>query len=274
MKHDLLELWEESQRHELQCWMVYREKVNSSEYLRVKKEYWSRLLSKVIPALEITTASEVLDVGCGPAGILIALESCRRTGLDPLAEYYRDSFPFLSASGITLRQTAIEDWEASAQYDVIFMMNSLDHCRDMGRAVEVVKSALKPGGKLVVSVNVHNWQGIRWFFSETYTHVDPEHPHQRMLRDYRALFLSAGFRILSEHDIDSEVGWVNEATRDATGPASRLAAARKIARLAWANPALAVVEMLGVLGVPRHRFDVSRCWTSIFRHYMLVLEAR
>ena len=103
---------------------------------------------------EFYEGKDVLDIGCGPRGSLNWAEMARRrVGLDPLADDYRelgiDSHP-MEYVAAAAEEMPFDD----ASFDVITSFNSLDHVEDLDRTVAEIKRALRPGGHLVLVVEV------------------------------------------------------------------------------------------------------------------------
>ena len=97
---------------------------------------------------------DILDVGCGPRGSLNwAHMARRRVGLDPLADDYRafgtDAHPMEYVAAPAERMP-FED----AAFDVVTSLNSLDHVDDLGATIGEIKRVLRPGGHLVLAVEV------------------------------------------------------------------------------------------------------------------------
>jgi SAM-dependent methyltransferase len=96
----------------------------------------------------------ILDIGCGPRGSLEwASEASERIGLDPLAkEYLR-----MGADKHAMRyiDAPAERMPFSDGYfDVVCTFNSLDHVSDLGAAVSEIRRVLRPGGTLLITVEV------------------------------------------------------------------------------------------------------------------------
>ena len=83
--------WKIAQWFELRWWKNYLQAKNEGEYLSWKRNYWKEILKKVPEVLHYRT---VCDLGCGPAGVFIALPQNRVTAVDPLVEEYERQIPF------------------------------------------------------------------------------------------------------------------------------------------------------------------------------------
>ncbi len=116
----------------------------------------------------------MLDVGCGPRGSLNwAGMARRRVGLDPLADDYRDLG--IDAHPMEYVAAAAEAMPfGEASFDVVTAFNSLDHVDDLDRSVAETKRVLRPGGHLVLVVEVGHeptWsepQTISWNVCERF----------------------------------------------------------------------------------------------------------
>ncbi len=103
----------------------------------------------------------VLDVGCGNGGITAVLPpDCRYIGVDPL--------PLPSAGGPPMVRGVAErlPFRASA-FDLVLILETLDHCQSPAATVEEVLRVLKPGGTLCVEqyVTTPGWgtKLVRWW---------------------------------------------------------------------------------------------------------------
>ena len=98
----------------------------------------------------------MLDVGCGPRGSLEwADQAAERVGLDPLAEEY------VRLHATPQSMTYVQgDAEAipfpDATFDVVSTINSLDHVDDVGAAVAELTRVTRPGGRLLLLVDINH----------------------------------------------------------------------------------------------------------------------
>jgi SAM-dependent methyltransferase len=166
--------WERIQKIE----RSYHEQKDPAVIRNFSMQYWRRLLGVLPPELlSIEADTRVLDVGCGGAGILLAVEQGERTGVDPLMGYYLEKFPFLAEQPVRWLEGTAERLEAEESFEVVFSINALDHVYDPAVAASQMQALLAHGGRLVLVVNVHLTRWSRSYFSRFYRYVDPPHPH-------------------------------------------------------------------------------------------------
>lgn len=185
-----------AQRVEAWWWRRYLASREPRAYLAWKQGYWSSLLNDL--AIEIRPQSRVLDAGCGPAGIFIALATHRVTAIDPLLSTY-DRLPHFKRSDyprVAFRQTTLERFEAVAMFDFAFCLNVINHVRDLHAALRVLAKAVVPGGTIVLSVDAHRHALLRSIFSAV--PGDVLHPHQLTLAEYVSACEVAGLRVLRQ----------------------------------------------------------------------------
>jgi SAM-dependent methyltransferase len=116
--------------------------------LRVRAE-----LERVLPFSDET---RVLEVGSGAHGVVffMGLRGC--VGVDPLASFYRELFPWQrDAATIEARGEALPFETAS--FDVVICDNVVDHAESPAQILAEIARVLRPGGALFFSVNVHHW---------------------------------------------------------------------------------------------------------------------
>lgn len=96
------------------------------------------------------SARSLLDVGCGLGFSLLAASArgWTATGIDPLAP----SDPSL-VPGRTMVRGTLEGAGFSERFDLVTLVDAIEHVRDPSGTIAAAKRALKPGGLLVLATN-------------------------------------------------------------------------------------------------------------------------
>jgi SAM-dependent methyltransferase len=146
---------------------------------------WERHLTAVGLSLASFTHQDVLDVGCGPTGAVYFVEAARRVGLDPLADLYQewnghwgDRIELITADAESM---PLDD----DSFETVFCVNCLDHTRDPAAVVNEIARVLKPGGTLVLHVDLDS--PLRKLHKRLRPHAGVMHPHsltRGWLRDH------------------------------------------------------------------------------------------
>lgn len=96
----------------------------------------------------------VLEVGCGPMGVVYFVPGAVRVGIDPLAREYVSSLNF-ATRGVHLLAGVGESLPfATATFDVVIIGNVLDHVARPDETLAEIRRVLRPGGVLVLWMHV------------------------------------------------------------------------------------------------------------------------
>lgn len=186
-----------------------------TDYLTWKRAYWGDFLGRieltqllsppekgVAPVIttrnlaeELQAQRRVLDAGCGPAGIFLVLEACNVDAVDPLLDRYRQlpHFQPNAAGWVSWFAQPLETFAPTTGYDYVFCLNVINHVRDVGQVLRVLAKALRPDGRLILSVDAHRYQSLKAIFSAV--PGDVLHPHQFDLEDYEKLCRESGLEV-------------------------------------------------------------------------------
>ena len=187
--------WKIAQYFEKRWWKNYLGKQEPGGYMLWKTNYWNGLLTQINEWVVPDASGRYLDMGCGPAGIFMVLLG-KVTAVDPLLDSYKkQAFHFKPETfgNVTFMAVRAEDFICDEPFDIVFSMNVINHVTDISQAVTTLYSCCKPGGKLVISVDAHNFSFLRTIFR--YLHFDILHPHQLMLTEYKKLLEKEGLVI-------------------------------------------------------------------------------
>jgi len=95
----------------------------------------------------------LLDIGAGPGALI---EEASQLGFEAEGlDHCADNVEAARAKGLNVRLAAAEDLDDHATFDVITMMDIIEHVPDPMRILRAVHRALKPGGELVVYTPNH-----------------------------------------------------------------------------------------------------------------------
>lgn len=135
----------------------------------------------------------MLDIGCGPLGSLEwAADAAERVGVDPLADRYLalnrgvHKMHYMNAGAEKLPF-------ASEHFDVVSLFNALDHVVDPTDAIVEAERVLKPGGDLLVIVEINHKPTL----------TEPQTLREDVLDRFRncTVAKSSTFAINSDHNV-------------------------------------------------------------------------
>jgi len=198
--------WKEAQEYEKKIWMKDFKFVADDNDKKNKDSFnnYSALDGKIF--------DNVIELGCGPFTNLRYILShikCKKIDLlDPLIKDYikkyncaykhglisgdnvwRNRF-FGSKKQVNLYNFSIEEFVVDKKYDLIIMINVLEHCKDFEIIKKKILSMSKKGSYFVFSDKIFNLDQIKQNLKNTY---DSGHP-LRVDKKYLMKFLKDNFR--------------------------------------------------------------------------------
>jgi 2-polyprenyl-6-hydroxyphenyl methylase/3-demethylubiquinone-9 3-methyltransferase len=183
--------WQIAQFFEIRWWRRYLSGKDKSAYLAQKRRYWVGILGQLRqpPA----PGERVLDAGCGPAGIFIALPGQQVDALDPLLPAYTAQLPHFSPEdypNVRFLPLPLENFSPERPYDTVFCLNAINHVADLPRSLDRLVASARAGGRLVLSVDAHRHRWLQRIFQ--WLPGDILHPHQYGLTDYADMLRTRG----------------------------------------------------------------------------------
>lgn len=188
--------WKLAQTLEYKWWQNYLQNKNTAEYLQWKCSYWQDLLLSLSKYIEIPESKTILDAGCGPAGVYIALKGNTVDAIDPLLDKYQQLQHFQpdKFSWTQFRNIAIEALNEQEKYDIIFCMNAINHVNNIELCYDNLVSALKPDGYLIISTDAHKHNFLKKIFQ--LIPGDVLHPVQLDIKEYDSFLQKRNLTIL------------------------------------------------------------------------------
>ncbi|WP_157975897.1 methyltransferase domain-containing protein [Lewinella sp. IMCC34191] len=186
--------WRLAQSLEWRWWESYLRHQSPADYLENKKRYWLKVMETM--GWKPLPNARVADVGCGPAGVFIALHDRQQvTALDPLLERYEDLPIFSRANYPTVRflPRMLEGTLDLAPFKQLYCFNAINHVKDWDAALDALTSMAESGTSLLLSSDVHRHRWLLPLFRAL--PGDALHPQQHLAGDYREALQLRGWRI-------------------------------------------------------------------------------
>ncbi len=194
--------WKVAQFWEIRWWRWYLQNKDKIPYLEAKAKYWQRILQA--SDIDLSGEEVLLDAGCGPAGIFMILEGKKVVAIDPLLPKYESQLSHFDPQAypkVDFIPISLEAYQPNLSFDVIFCCNVINHVADLAQSISHLVSCLKPGGTLVLTVDVHNHQALKHLFRAI--PGDILHPHQHDLVDYTDMLVGQKLVIEKSHRLKS-----------------------------------------------------------------------
>lgn len=175
------------------------------EWLRVRRHTWSILLDLLKVEIAFDSSRRILDIGSGPTSIFLALKEGERCAVDPDFEFLFRLHPFMREveqyKDVNFISNPIEEVTLDKKFDLIFMINALDHVGALKPVIDKMDELLAPSGTLVLIVDCYADRAVRDVIS--FFDVDLPHPHHFVAEDIIRLFLS--YRLKKQDNNLSEI---------------------------------------------------------------------
>jgi SAM-dependent methyltransferase len=196
--------WQRAQRYERGFWeslatRIVDGSVSQLDWYRWRADQLVRRLRSL--GLEALTDghAKVIEVGCGPVGVVGSFPAAERVAVDPLEPYYASN-PALTAlrePTVDYRAGAVEALPCeSAHYDLAIIENCIDHVRDVHAAMSELRRVLHAAGSLYLMVNCRTAWGFVVHRALSNLRVDSGHPHTFTPPRVRDLVQDHGFKLL------------------------------------------------------------------------------
>lgn len=186
--------WQIAQFFEAWWWRVYLLKRPVSEYLEWKRGYWEMFLKQA--EINVSATAEILDAGCGPAGIFMMFPQNKVLAVDPLLGFYRLNIPHFKEENfinVDFGKIKLEQLQRQNCFDIIFCINAINHVGEIETSILNLRNALKKNGTLYLSIDAHNYNFLKNVFQ--LIPGDILHPHQLNLEEYKILLENTGLKI-------------------------------------------------------------------------------
>ncbi|MCB0736081.1 MAG: methyltransferase domain-containing protein [Bacteroidetes bacterium] len=186
--------WKLAQKLELWWWKQYLAKKETNQYSNWKSDYWNKFL--ITCHFNPNKKLNILDAGCGPAGIFTVLQNHTVTAIDPLLDKYHSQLKHFDKSHypwVDFQSVPLEEFRTNQKFDTIFCINAINHVNHLEEAIGRLTGLLNENGTLYLTTDCHKRNFLKWLFRAI--PGDALHPHQHTVVDYENLLVSQGFKI-------------------------------------------------------------------------------
>ena len=142
-------------------------------------------------ALNSFSSKSILEVGCGPYGVIHFVDSCSSVGIDPIYFDTWNGIGKINASTTHIVATAEYLPFRDDAFDVCVCFNVLDHSIFPSDAMREIVRTLKPSGEVLLWV--HAIRRALWIVAPLLSLIDKSHPHHFTFKDV--------LRLLNENDL-------------------------------------------------------------------------
>jgi len=157
---------------------------------------WKRHLTELDLSFDFFQDQLILDVGCGPTGIIYFLNPKAGFGLDPLAHEY-ERWNGHWGRKVQLIPGCGEDMPfRSDSIDTVFCVNCIDHTANPAAVLAEIARVLKPGGLLVFHVDLDS--PLRKLHKRIRKRCSMQHPHS-LTYEWLSKTLERNFEIVKVH---------------------------------------------------------------------------
>ena len=146
-----------------------RKLIQFPNFLRIRRK-WKKM--QFVPTY--VKNGKILDIGCAYGGYLYQLKKLGWTvkGI----ELSKDAVDYaVNILKLDVINQSIEDFQSKYLYDIIYMLNVLEHVESPKKILKKCYSLLKPSGKLVLSVPDFSGIEVRIYKKYAYTLQVPYH---------------------------------------------------------------------------------------------------
>ena len=205
------ERWKSAQESEREYWrkkeiLIKNERVSGLEWYNWRANELRLLLEKVGLCRNDNGQMRVLEIGCGPVGIISYIQGKERIGIDPLNSFYLTKehlIKYRDRNVIYKTGTAEKLTFNDNSFDLVIIDNCIDHVKDLNSAMNEIHRVLDQNGILYLTVNCRNRMGYFVHRALSKCKIDKSHPYTFTKNKALDLIKISGFTLIYHETLDS-----------------------------------------------------------------------
>ena len=139
----------------------------------------------------VTTASKILDVGCGTGSLLVRIWKEGYHGAEGADPFIKEDIKY--PNGLVIRKAFVEELQPS--YDFIMMNHSLEHAPDQAATLREAWRLLSPSGTVLVRVPLASSYAWEHYVTDWVQLDSPRHLYLHSERSMREVAEKAGLTV-------------------------------------------------------------------------------
>lgn len=141
--------------------------------------------------MPLSTASSILDVGCGGGSLLLKMRKDGFANLSGLDPYIRERIDY--GGGLTIEKHSLT--EETRRFDLVMLHHAFEHMSDPAGTMAEIARHLAPGGHALIRLPVAGGYAWRKYRQHWYALDAPRHLFVPTLRAMHLLAVRAGLTI-------------------------------------------------------------------------------
>jgi SAM-dependent methyltransferase len=196
--------WQTAQQYERGYWESVATRIASGaasqlEWYRWRADQLVARLRRLGLDSVANGSARVVEVGCGPIGVVGFFPARERTAVDPLETFYSADVTLTALRSTSVRYVRGMGEELpcpTGSCDLAIMENCIDHVRDVRAVMRELARVLDDGAVLYVTVNCRTRWGFMMHRLLSRARVDRGHPYTFTPHRMERLLRESGFQVL------------------------------------------------------------------------------
>ncbi|OGF67424.1 MAG: hypothetical protein A2Y62_15815 [Candidatus Fischerbacteria bacterium RBG_13_37_8] len=186
--------WKRSQMLEREWWLRWKERTDQKQAKIILMER-AEILKNIIHKYGGSDKNRILQIGPAANGEIHFIPG-ERHAIDPLATFFKENFVELIDAEVLFIEGIAENLPYENKFfNVIVILNVLDHCCNPRQVMNEIDRCLSPGGLLLLQVNLYSTFGA--ILHTVFGFLDREHPASVTLR-FLAAYMENRYTVLEE----------------------------------------------------------------------------